>query len=162
MTEDDFWKLIERSRSTGPREQMKSIEQELRSGGASEVVEFSEHVGRCMDVLYTWDLWAVAYIIDHGCSDDSFDDFRSCVISAGREMFDLALTDPAAFGMRFEEGLCLIRCDMLQFIADQMHRELTGDGCPPRSTPGRIRPSGEDWEEDDLPVRFPEVWAKWA
>lgn len=35
--------------------------------------------------LYRRDLWAAAYIIGGGCSDDSFIDFRAGLIAQGHE-----------------------------------------------------------------------------
>ncbi|MEU1251459.1 DUF4240 domain-containing protein [Micromonospora arida] len=44
--------------------------------------------GRC------WDVWAAAYLIGGGCSDDSFIDFRAGVIALGREWYERVLASP--------------------------------------------------------------------
>jgi hypothetical protein len=58
------------------------------------VRSFNAHFDDCEDRAYSYELWAAAYIIGHGCSDDSFSDFRSTLISMGRETFERALEDP--------------------------------------------------------------------
>jgi len=46
-----------------------------------------------MDEAYTWELWGVAYLINGGCSDYSFMDFRGSLIAMGKEIFDKEISD---------------------------------------------------------------------
>ncbi|WP_412769018.1 DUF4240 domain-containing protein [Micromonospora zamorensis] len=39
-------------------------------------------------------MWAAAYLIGGGCSDDSFIDFRAGVIALGREWYERVLVSP--------------------------------------------------------------------
>ncbi|MFC9245678.1 DUF4240 domain-containing protein [Streptomyces sp. NPDC057136] len=41
-------------------------------------------------------LWAAAYVINGGCSDDGFDYFRGWLIAQGREVFERTAADPDA------------------------------------------------------------------
>lgn len=52
------------------------------------------HFDRAFAAAYQWLLWAAAYIIEGGCSDDGFMDFRYGLISRGRSVFERALADP--------------------------------------------------------------------
>lgn len=45
---------------------------------------------------YTNPLWAAAYVVNGGCSDDGFDYFRGWLILQGREVFERAMADPDA------------------------------------------------------------------
>ncbi len=56
---------------------------ELRRLALDEVVSFHGHFTDCVDRAYSWPLWAAAYIMGGGCSDDGFWDFRSTLISMG-------------------------------------------------------------------------------
>ncbi len=47
-----------------------------------------------MDKAFTHSLWAAAYIIGGGCSDDAFADFRATLISHGRATFERVLKNP--------------------------------------------------------------------
>lgn len=42
--------------------------------------------------LYRYDLWAAAYLIGGGCSDDSFTDFRAGLIGQGCDWYEQATT----------------------------------------------------------------------
>lgn len=44
--------------------------------------------------MYRWDVWAAAYLIGGGCSDDSFMDFRAGLIGLGREWYARAAACP--------------------------------------------------------------------
>ncbi|MEV7233888.1 DUF4240 domain-containing protein [Streptomyces sp. NPDC051020] len=44
--------------------------------------------------MYRWDVWAAAYLIGGGCSDDSFMDFRAGLIALGRDWYERAAACP--------------------------------------------------------------------
>ena len=44
--------------------------------------------------LYRRDVWAAAYLIAGGCSDDSFIDFRAGLIARGRDWYHRAAASP--------------------------------------------------------------------
>jgi hypothetical protein len=46
------------------------------------------------DALYRYDLWAAAYLIGGGCSDDGFIDFRAGLIAQGRDWYHKAAASP--------------------------------------------------------------------
>lgn len=35
---------------------------------------------------YTWELWGAAYVINGGCSDDTFEYFRAALIALGEDV----------------------------------------------------------------------------
>lgn len=51
-------------------------------------------VRRAAPGLYRWELWAAAYLIGGGRSDDSFIDFRAGLIAQGRDWYDKAAASP--------------------------------------------------------------------
>ena len=51
---------------------------------------------------YWTPLWAAAYVINGGCSDDGFDYCRGWLILQGREVFEHVVADPRTlFGLRW-------------------------------------------------------------
>ena len=60
MQPDRFWRIIENSKSAGPRHEMATIRMALRALDPTDVADFGRYVDECLDALYTWDLWAVA------------------------------------------------------------------------------------------------------
>jgi hypothetical protein len=43
---------------------------------------------------YRSPLWAAAYVINGGCSDDGFENFRSRLITQGRQVYERTVADP--------------------------------------------------------------------
>jgi Protein of unknown function (DUF4240) len=80
-------------------------------------------------------LWAAAYVINGGCSDDGFDYFRGWLIVQGREVFGQAVADPDALA-----DLTVIRataarqanleCEATLYIPARAHRAATGEELP--------------------------------
>ncbi|MFC5749912.1 DUF4240 domain-containing protein [Actinomadura rugatobispora] len=93
MDHDDFWPIIERARDLGgPLHE--ALETVLAGMPAEVVVDYRQHYDEHKAALYRWDVWAAAYLIGGGCSDDSFMDFRAGIIARGRESYQIALTNP--------------------------------------------------------------------
>src|SRR5688500_20240816 len=94
---DTFWQLIERTRvaSHGDTDQQAElIIAELVKYPAEAIIEFDWIIGQYMAQAYRQDLWDAAYIINCGCSDDSFKEFRAWLIAQGKAIYDTAIEDP--------------------------------------------------------------------
>jgi len=97
-----FWDLIEQSRRVidpdnadgNMKRQGKELAALLASLPPEEIESFDQHLTRLLHKAYDWKLWAAAYLIGEGCSDDGFMDFRSWLISMGREVYEQALANP--------------------------------------------------------------------
>ncbi|MFI9163388.1 DUF4240 domain-containing protein [Kitasatospora aureofaciens] len=59
-----------------------------------EILEYQERFDELHGALYRWDVWAAAYLIGGGCSDDSFIDFRAAVIAQGRGWYQRVAINP--------------------------------------------------------------------
>src|SRR5947209_13300365 len=96
MTLDEFWNIVERVHLASPRDmkaKCHSLENELRLLSLDEVLSFEKRFGECYCRAYTWNVWGAAHVINNGCGDDSFMDFRSTLVSLGRAPFKAALAD---------------------------------------------------------------------
>lgn len=168
MTEDEFWALIELSLTNAAAARaegnlgrpLRTIEANLRAGGQDVAAGFSHRMDQAMGEIFTHELWAVAYLALRGCSDDGFADFRSCVIADGRDDYLLASSDPISHGLKLDLDKSWCDCDRLQFVADRVYFELTGQSVPPGPAVKTLR--GERWQESDLPIRCPDLWARWS
>src|SRR5687767_9627969 len=97
MTDAEFWGLIDtsRERARGDRNRQEAIlKRLLRKCSADDVAEFEVRYGNLIRKAYNWDLWGAAYIIDGGCSNDGFWDFRSWLVSRGKKVYRAALRNP--------------------------------------------------------------------
>lgn len=164
MTPDLFWNLIEKIHrdSRGDMEKKCTLlEAELRRLPLEEVVSFGAHFDARHDEAYSWELWAAAYIINGGCSDDSFSDFRSTLISMGRHTYEGALADPeslAAIDYDDEEA-CF---EGFQYVTNTVLTDIGKGRTFPRAQPVPAEPSGTEWDEDQVAELYPKLAEKYG
>jgi hypothetical protein len=159
MTLDDFWNIIAKVQKASGGDFEKKCEfldTELRRLPLPEVLSFDAHFTECLDRAYTWELWAAAYIMGGGCSDDGFWDFRSTLISMGRETFERALADPETLVDVAIEGDHW-QCEGFQYVPTTVERDLSGGQDFPRSRPHPKDPSGQSWDENKVANLYPKL-----
>jgi hypothetical protein len=59
-----------------------------------EILDFAVTAVVVRDSAYLWLLWGAADLIEGGCSDDGFRDFRDGLILQGREVFSRTVANP--------------------------------------------------------------------
>jgi|TARA_B110000090_G_C13271793_1_gene404454 hypothetical protein len=164
MESKKFWKIIEntKSESSGDYEKQQSLlERELLKLTAKEVLEFDNKFRTLRGKIYTWDFWAAAYIINGGCSDDCFSDFRGWLIGQGKSIFESAVQNIETLSELKEtndgdwEGL--------SYISTDIYKKKTGNDMP-NEIQENFEIIGEEWEEDEneLKNRFPKLYAKFG
>jgi hypothetical protein len=154
------WERIERSASKamrGSAAQVHALLAALQQLPAEEIVAFDAFLQVQLERSYRWDLWAVAYLVMGGCSDDAFLYFRAWLVAQGREVFEAALLDPSSAARDLRPGDLPV-LESLLYVAEQAHRAATGSALPRASAPRRARePEGAAWDEDDLALLYPEL-----
>ena len=98
LSEEQFWTIIENSGKG------KNLERELMKLSEAELFTFK---------FYWWDyfhaksynqaLWAVAYTVLGGFSDDGFDYFRFWLVSRGMDVFTAAMQNPDSLANEFDK-----------------------------------------------------------
>jgi len=167
MDMDEFWDIIERTRAAAsdrdPDSYTDALAAILRQLSPEQVAEFGFRFTECLRAAYHWDLWHAAYLINDGCSDDAFEDFRAWLISRGREVFERAVRDPDSLAQLGKQALFCSFFEELLGVDDQVYEEMTGKRSPWHPEP-HPPPGGEKRPEDDLdlPNRFPALWAMFA
>jgi hypothetical protein len=165
MSNDEFWTLVDsiHSEAEGDMdEKCGMLNSELRKLPVAEIVSFQTHLDDAMDRAYTWPLWAAAYIMNGGCGDDSFMDFRATLISMGQEIFEAALTDPESLTeLELEDGEDFIY-EGYQYVPSQVLEEVAPGKKFPRSKPSPKVPVGEKWDEDSVNDLYPLLVEKFA
>ncbi|MEV6954143.1 DUF4240 domain-containing protein [Streptomyces sp. NPDC051183] len=136
MDKQTFWKLIETARAEAAEEDVAARAAQLLAGRPEAEIAAAQQV--LWDLLaesYRAPLWAAAYVINGGCSDDGFDYFRGWLLTQGEEAFAAALADPdsladhPAVREAAEEGLELWDEEALS-IAWTAHESATGRELP--------------------------------
>lgn len=160
MDAPTFWELIEESRENAGSdlgEQAADLTDLLSELLLEEILAFDRMFWQFLNDAYRWELWGAAYIINGGCSDDSFEYFRCWLISQGKRVYDESLADPESLAGRAEEG-GHDEAESLLYAAADAYEVETGKKLTERFT-APAEPAGEPWEEDDLESRFPRLWA---
>lgn len=178
MAEDRFWALIDGSRQKARKKKLRPGEdfidahiQEhtkvLRRLSPEELIAYDVRFWDYHSLAYRWDLWAVAYWLHAGCSDDGFIDFRSCLISLGREWFFQVLNDPDSLTDLIDRpDFPFMQAEGFQYLAGKVYTEKTGyDAMPdmPGERYGPSKPKGRriDHDNDELMrKRFPKLVAR--
>lgn len=165
MDKAQFWQLIESSRNkkNDCDKQANKLKKELLKLSAEEIVEFDRIFVGLSDESYRWDLWAAAYIINGGASDDGFQYFRWWLISQGQTYFEAAMKDVERAGDGVEAGE-EVECEAIAYCINHAYIEKTGTDLPPHPTkPGEsLEPQGQPWEEEELDTLFPALTAKFG
>jgi hypothetical protein len=159
-----FWKIIEAAYRPDPIEHFEALKAVLRELKWFEVIEFQARFDEAVAAARTLTLWGAAYLINGGCSDDGFRDFRVWLVGRGRHAYEAALKNPDTLAEVLDgdpvDGFGL---DM---AAVRVYEEKTGmsdfyerldrlekDALPPP-------PEGEDFDfedETELRKRYPKL-----
>ena len=160
-----FWGLIESARADADNDterQSELLEERLSKLPPRQIVRFQQ-IRRQMDErAYTWDIWGAAFVIDDGCSDDCFRDFRAYLISLGPRAFAAALRTPdslAPIVQDAEEG----DWENADDVAPDAYQTATGDDFPADSSDLSGSPRGEPWDDESqetLVQRYPALAAR--
>jgi hypothetical protein len=165
MTLDEFWEIVERVHEAAPLDmaaKCRLLRNELCKLPVEEVLSFEEHFTECYYRAYAWDIWGAAYVINGGCSDDGFMDFRSTLISLGRRPFETALADAdrlAEFELD-EEWACYEGYQSVALEVCRNHHKSEPPANWRRSEHPR-EPAGEPFDEEEMGPRFPRLVAKY-
>jgi Protein of unknown function (DUF4240) len=154
----DVWRLIARARADlpDPRDADDIAARAISSLVGSPPADIAAFAQPLWDLLarsYRADLWAAAYTINGGASDDGFDYFRGWLIAQGRTTYDQALTDPESLAdhpgviRAAADGTDLSGEDILG-IAWTAYRQATGEELPAGAFSVRYPDLDPAWDFD--------------
>jgi hypothetical protein len=163
MNTDQFWQLNENLPSETAA---LVIEERLAKLDPAEIISYQAHFSAAFIQAYQWKLWGAAYIIDGGCSDDGFIDFRYGLIARGRGVFEAALLDPDSLvNIADDSDEGYIPNEDFGYVARQVYEKKTGKEMPSIETIHPLNPSDDDWDFDDEELnaqKLPKLWAKFG
>ncbi len=164
---DRFWEIVGGVATAASGEaRIEALRDALSTMHPDDIETFAARFEGLMSRAFTWDLWNAAYVIGGGCSDDAFMDFRTWLISCGRDVYEAALADPDSLAAVVEDdapdacfALESYRYVPVELLEELYERELSGDG---GTVP--LEPAGERLDEtgDALRERCPRLWARFA
>jgi hypothetical protein len=96
MNHNEFWEIIDKAReeADGWEDMWDPLVNRLSALDIPDIMLWQRIFGEYQRLSYKNKLWAAAYIINGGCSDDGFDYFRGWLTAQGRTVFLNALKDP--------------------------------------------------------------------
>ena len=96
MKKQQFWAIIDEARkhAGGWEEMAEPLIDSLAGLEVPDIVKWEQIFREYQNLSYKKKLWAAAYVINGGCSDDGFDYFRAWLIAQGKDAFMAALEDP--------------------------------------------------------------------
>jgi Protein of unknown function (DUF4240) len=160
LGEPEFWSLVEAARQEAGDDtgrQSELLATRLEQLPAEEIADFGEIYRRLDEQAYTWDLWAAAYVIEDGCSDDCFRDFRAYLISLGRARYEAALKDPDSLAPVAEDAETG-DWENADDPAPEAYEDAAGEDLPAGDSEPSGDPRGEPWDDeqqDELVQRYP-------
>jgi hypothetical protein len=167
MNIDAMWGLIERARSEAgdPTEVAARLVDVLAQQDPTFILATDQAMREVMAAAYGWPLWGAAYLINGGCSDDSFDYFLAGLLATGRANFEAALTDPDTLADLDDATLkaCFAGEDLLAAPYEAYERATDEELPLGAHVP---RPDlGAEWDFNDAPemsARYPRLWARFG
>ena len=158
MDVTQFWQLIEVARATGPADAegvARAVTTALQQLPPEEIIAFDDILWHQMARSYQWDLWAAAYIVNGGCSDDGFDYFRGWLIAQAQTTFEDALRDPDTLVDAVARERYAVNCEWMLGVGADAYEAVTGRELAPASRSMPAAPAGDEWDEDEPAGRAP-------
>ncbi len=97
MNVNIFWKLIDKTRNASNGDVSKQANlliEELVQLPLTEILAYETIMDNLLDTAYDAALWDAAEIIECGCGDDGFSDFRAWLIAQGKDVYEKAIANP--------------------------------------------------------------------
>ncbi len=164
MNQHEFWQIIDSVHSDSGGDMDRKCEllkSQLSKLPKQDIRDFIGHFDSADASAYTWSLWGAAYVMCGGCSDDSFSDFRSTLISHGSDIYKRALADPESLAELEFKSQDDISYEGFQYVHLEVEEEVFGE-IQPKSNNFPSDPSGSEWDEDDLEKLYPKLSAKYS
>lgn len=134
MNEAAFWTLIETARATGgpDADLLPVLSDLLLELPPDEIAGFDARLDDCLARAAKRELWAAAYLINAGCSEEGFEAFCGWLVAQGRETFERALRDPASLANAIVmDPEWEAELEDLLYVARQAYEEKTRRRLPP-------------------------------
>ena len=166
MDEDSFWHIMQTAKDNANGDfevQQEELAIELLNLAPDEIILFGNRFRYFRAQANTWELWGAIYIIHGGCGDDSFNDFRECVIGQGKEFYYKTINDAETLVNVETSEIEDVEWEGLGYVSARVFKELTGQEMP-YPYQEKLETTGNEWAEegDDLKQMFPKLAAKYS
>lgn len=160
MDFDQFWKIVDKGKRSSEPEVV--VTGALEKLPPEEIISYQRLFDTAFARAYRWDLWGAAYLMEGGCSDDGFIDFRYGLIAKGREVYENALANPDSLADLSGNE---VSNELFGYAALEAYETRTDNQMPRTGTDQLDAPMGEEWDFDDpaeMAKRFPKLYRKFG
>lgn len=165
MTEAAFWRLISETRSAAGNDtgrQSELLKERLTQLSPQAIIAFAQIRHSLDERAYTWNIWGAATVIEDGCSDDCFRDFRGYLISLGQGPYENALRDPDSLAPIVQDAETG-DWENADNVAPDAYSSATGGDFPLDDSDLSGTPRGTPFDDNDaagLARRYPQLAAR--
>lgn len=172
MNESSFWHLIEISKNLRKNfsDQIDFLTKSLAKLPEQEIIDFEFRFREALVFSSSYEIMAASKIIIGYVSDDSFLYFRCRLIAEGKDFFYNANNNPDCIAENDIQDLEYEGEEML-YISDNAFVLKFGEDTNkdlPRDAANEYIDynnwndiKGEDWDENELPLKYPKLWSKY-
>ncbi len=128
--DNEFWALIETAKQKAQDldDVIAQLTDSLSQRSAEDIIQFARIFYKYYKYAYQSRLWAAAYIINGGCSDDGFDYFRGWLIAQGKNYYFGILRNPDCLAQLIPvEDAGTIECEDMLGVANAAYAIKTGE-----------------------------------
>ena len=163
-TDARWWKLIERAGLGGGDEQVEKLVAALQATSIEEIVAFDRFLSERIRDAYRSDLWAVAYLMNGGCSDDGFDYFIGWLIGKGQKHYEAALASPPAAARGVDPDDEPFENETIWYVASKAYLAKTGKEDYEQTLAPSIPRTliGEPFDEETVGDLYPKLAEKFG
>jgi hypothetical protein len=162
INERRFWALIDESRAAADghlKKQGPALGRLLQGRSREDLESFAELFDTLRWEAYRWDTWGAGYLLAGGMREEAFERFRTWLISRGRRIYEIGVTDPDRLAEVVSPDTRSFEIEGLWLAAHEVYEDAFGEDMPVfDDVPIRLEPAGEPWSEDDLEERLPRLW----
>ncbi|WP_081897590.1 DUF4240 domain-containing protein [Massilia sp. BSC265] len=158
IEETEFWRIVGAAREAAGKdveERPETLRLELERLPLDTIQSFQRLYETLLRRANRWNLWGAAYLMNGGCSDDGFRYFRDWLISEGQQVFEQALDNPDSLAT--VEDADYYDLESFGYVALGVFESKGGGELERDFSDETTIPSGEKWDEDDLPGMFPRL-----
>jgi len=174
LDEELYWLIIDQSlrNSHNQDEQAAYLVKAIGQLTPKQMIGFRLRTDKLLYDTYTSDMWCAAYIMNQGCSDDSFEYFRNWVISRGKAVYYAAKANPDSLISEVDEEAEMYDFEDFWYVANDAFQQKTGkdlydfiDNEHFKTKEGQYPEIQFTWEEDEpesmrkiCPKLFAQCW----
>jgi len=129
LDENLFWSIISSSleKSNNQDSQEKFLVNYLTKLSPKEIIGFRLRTDKLLYDTYNSEMWCAGYIMNGGCSDDSFEYFRNWLISRGKETYYNAKENPDSLISEVDEDEEYYDFEGFWYVALTAFKKVTGE-----------------------------------